>query len=236
MPQVLVLRVVGLPADLQRDVMSLGIVDLFIAALDVPLAPRGDDLQVGCKVHDGQLKAHLIVAFAGAAVADRIRTLGAGNLHHAFCQNGAGKAGAQQITLVICPGLHGGNDVILHKFIGQVFDVQLGCAACLGALFQAFQLTLLPHIAAHGNDFAVVIVLFQPRDDNRCVQTAGICQHDLFDLRHRNCLRSNQLIYFSISLVQFHDCSVNYTGTWKMCKKCSAYSSNMKAVFHSGAL
>ena len=69
-----------------------------------------------------------------------------------------------------------------------------------------------------------------------CIQTAGICQHNLFDLRHRNCLRSNQLIYFSISLVQFHDCSVHYTGTWKMCKKCSAYSSNMKAVFHSGAL
>ena len=36
-----------------------------------------------------------------------------------------------------------------------------------------------------------------------CVQTTGICQHDLFDFRHRNCLRSNQLIYFSISLVQF---------------------------------
>ena len=69
-----------------------------------------------------------------------------------------------------------------------------------------------------------------------CVQTAGICQHDLFDFRHRNCLRSNQLIYFSISLVQFHDCSVHYPGTWKMCKKCSVYSSNMKAVFHSGAL
>ena len=110
------------------------------------------------------------------------------------------------------------------------------CAACLGTLFQAFQLTLLPHIAAHGNDFAVVIVLFQLRDDNRCVQTAGICQHDLFDFRHRNCLRSNQLIYFSISLVQFHDCSVHCTGTWKMCKKCSVYSSNMKAVFHSWAL
>ena len=39
---------------------------------------------------------------------------------------------------------------ILHKFIGRVFDVQLGCSACLGTLFQAFQLTLLPHIAAHG--------------------------------------------------------------------------------------
>ena len=74
MPQVLVLGVVGLPDDLQRDVMSLGIVDLFIAALDVPLAPRGDDHQVGSKVHDGQFKAHLIVAYAGAAVARAIST------------------------------------------------------------------------------------------------------------------------------------------------------------------
>ena len=46
MPQVLVLGVVRLAADLQRDVVGLGIVDLFVAALDVPLTPRGDDLQV----------------------------------------------------------------------------------------------------------------------------------------------------------------------------------------------
>ena len=45
-----------------------------------------------------------------------------------------------------------------------------------------------------------------------------------------------KLIYCSISLVQFHDCSVHHTGTWKMCKMCSVHSSNMKAVFHSGAL
>ena len=226
-PQVLVLGVVGLAADLQRDVVGLGVVDLLIAALDVPLAPRGDDLQVGCKVHDGQLKAHLIVALAGAAVADRIRTLGTGDLHHPLCQNGACKAGAQQIALVIGPGLHGGDDVILHKFVGQVFDVQLGCAACLGALLQAFQLTLLAHIAAHGNDLAVVVVLFQPRDDNGSVQTTGIGQHDLFDLRHRNCLRSqNYLIYIRFPLATF-DCSAYYTSRQRMCKKYPAHGGNM---------
>ena len=76
----------------------------------------------------------------------------------------------------------------------------------------------------------------RPELFSRCVQTAGICQHDLFDLRHRNCLRSNQLyILFNfpraISRLQ-----CPYTDTWKMCKKCSVYSSNMKAVFHSRAL
>ena len=203
MPQVLVLGVVRLAADLQRDVMSLGVVNLLIAALDVPLTPRGDDLQIGCKVHDGQLKAHLIVALAGAAMADGVGTLGAGNLHDTLCQNRAGKAGAQQIALVIGPGLHGGDDIILHELVGQVFNVQLRSAACLGALFQPFQFAFLAHIAADGDDLAVVVMLFQPRNDDGRIQTAGICQHDLFDFRHGNCLRSKPTLILSNSLLQF---------------------------------
>ena len=101
------------------------------------------------------------------------------------------------------------------------------CAACLGTLFQAFQLTLLPHIAAHGNDFAVVIVLFQLRDDNGSIQTAGVGQHDLFDLRHRNCLPSqNYLIYIRFPLATF-DCSAYYTSRQRMCKKYPAHGGNM---------
>ena len=194
-PQVLVLGVVGLAADLQRDVVGLGVVDLLIAALDIPLAPRGDDLQVRGKVHDGQLETHLVVALAGAAVADGVGTLGAGDLHHALCQDGPREAGAQQVALIVGTGLHGGDDVILHEFIGQIFHIQLGSAACLGALLQTFQLTLLAHIAADCNDLAVVVMLFQPRDDDGRIQTTGISQHDFFDLRHDNVLRSNHLIY-----------------------------------------
>ena len=43
-PEVLILGVVGLPADLQGDVVGLGVVDLLVPALDVPLPPGGDDL------------------------------------------------------------------------------------------------------------------------------------------------------------------------------------------------
>ena len=128
-------------------------------------------------------------------MADGVGTLGAGDLHHALCQNGACKAGAQQVALIVGTGLHGGDDVILHEFIGQIFHIQLGSAACLGALLQTFQLTLLAHIAADCNDLAVVVMLFQPRDDDGRIQTTGISQHDFFDLRHDNVLRSNHLIY-----------------------------------------
>ena len=68
-PEVLILGVVGLPADLQGDVVGLGVVDLLVPALDVPLPPGGDDLHAGSKPLDGQLEPDLVVALAGAAVA-----------------------------------------------------------------------------------------------------------------------------------------------------------------------
>src|SRR5699024_11836924 len=46
-PEVLVLGVVGLPVDAQRDVVGLGVVDLLVPALDVPFPPGGDDGHVG---------------------------------------------------------------------------------------------------------------------------------------------------------------------------------------------
>ena len=77
------------------------------------------------------------------------------------------------------------------------------------------------------------------KDVDSLSHTTWRCQyHVVFAPKYRRMVIYGQIKkdIGQISLVQFHDCSVHYTGTWKMCKKCSAYSSNMKAVFHSGAL
>src|SRR5699024_11955008 len=80
--EVLVLGVVGLTVDLQGDVVSLGVVDLLVTALDVPLTPGSDDGHVGGQGLEGQLKTDLVVALAGAAeigrAACRDRALAAG--------------------------------------------------------------------------------------------------------------------------------------------------------------
>ena len=55
--------------------MRLGVVDLLVTALDAPLTPRGDDGHLGGESLEGQLKTDLIVALAGAAVADGIGVL-----------------------------------------------------------------------------------------------------------------------------------------------------------------
>ena len=48
------------------------------------MAPRGDDLQFRRQAREGQLKAHLVVAFTGGAMGHRVGTLGTGDFHLAF--------------------------------------------------------------------------------------------------------------------------------------------------------
>ena len=187
-PEVLVLGVVGLPGDLQGDVVGLGVVDLLVTAFDVPLSPGSDDGHLGSEALDGQLEAHLVVALAGAAVGDGVGAFGLGDLHQLLGNDGPGKGGAQQVLLVLGAHHHGGDDDVVHHLVHQVRHVQLGGAGLDGLLLQALQLVVLAHVAGHGDDLGVAIVLLQPGDDDGRVQAAGVSQHDLLDvlfiLRH----------------------------------------------------
>ena len=181
-PQVLVLGVVGLTADLQGHVVGLGVVDLLVPALDVPLPPGGDDLHLGSKTLDGQLEPDLVIALAGTAVADGVGPLGLGDLHQALGDDGPGKGGAQQVILVLGAHHHGGDDDVVHHLIRQIFHIQLGSAGLDGLFLQTIQLGALAHVAGDGDDLGIVVVLLQPGDDDGSIQTAGISEYDFFDL------------------------------------------------------
>ena len=51
------------------------------------------------------------------------------------------------------------------------------------------QFRALPHVRGHGNDFAALVMLLEPGDDDGRVQTAGIGQNDLLILLHQMCIR-----------------------------------------------
>ena len=199
MPQVLVLGVVGLAVDLQGDVVSLGVVDLFVTALDVPLTPGSNDGHIRAQGLESQLKTHLIVALAGAAVADGICAFLDGDIGQSLGDAGACKAGAQQVVLVLCTELQGGEDVVLHKVLLQIQNVQLGSAGSLGLFLQAVQLGALAHVTGNGDDFAVVVVFLQPGNDDGGIQTTGVGQHDFFDVflfhNKRAPFNKNTLLY-----------------------------------------
>ncbi len=79
------------------DVVRFGVGDGVFARADVPFAPGGDDFQAGVERHEGQLKAHLVVAFAGGAVRDGIRAVLVGHIHQVLGDQRAGDRGAQQV-------------------------------------------------------------------------------------------------------------------------------------------
>ena len=196
-PQVFVLGVVGLPVDLQGDVVGLGVLDLLLPGLDAPLPPGGDDGHIGGEVLDGQLKPDLVVALAGAAVADGIGSLLLGDLHQGLGDAGPGMGGTQQILLVDGPGLEAGHDIVGGILFRQVQHIELAGTGGDGLLLQALQFVRLAHIAGDGDDLAAPVVLLQPGDDHGCVQSAGVGEDDFFNriFIHGNCLHC---VYYSL--------------------------------------
>ena len=132
--------------------MGLGVVDLLVTALDAPLTPRGDDGHIGGQRFQGQLKADLVVALAGAAVADGVGVLLLGDLGQRGGDAGTRVGGAQQVVLILGVGLQAGPDVVFDVVLLQVEDVQLGRAGLDGLLLQAVQLGALADVAGDSDD------------------------------------------------------------------------------------
>ena len=180
MPDVLILGVVGLTVDLQRNVMCFCVINFLVTAVQLPETPRSQYLHLRCKCLDCQLETYLVIALAGAAMYDGIAAFSLCDLYQFLCDDRTCKGSTQQIAFVICACLHGRDDVIIHKFLGQVHDIQLGSAGSQSLFLQAIQLTSLANITGDGNDFTAVVFL-QPRNEYGCIQTAGICEGSLLN-------------------------------------------------------
>ena len=143
-------------------------------------------------------------------MADGVCAFFLGDLNDALGDQWTGKAGSQQITLIGRTCLHRRDDVIIDKFIGQIFDVQLGRTGLQRLFLQTVQFTPLPDIAAHRDDLTV-IVFFQPWNEHRCVQSAGIRQYDLVvGFFHVLLLLSNKkAVLFKGRLARYHLTSIH---------------------------
>ncbi len=185
--------------------MRSSIIHLLLTGLNIPFPPRSDNLQIrGQGFHRG-LKAHLVVAFAGCAVGNGHRALLAGNLHQAAGNQRPGKGSAQQIfALVNRAGFHCGVNIIGDKLIPQILNIKFGCAGFNRLFFQRSQLLALANVGAHCNNI-IAVMLLQPRNNNRSIQTTGIGQHNLFFLLthlYNSSFFSFTLFYFFVYILQ----------------------------------
>ena len=135
MPQILILRVVGLAVYFQRNVVRFRVFDFFLTGFDVPLTPRSDDRHIGRKSLDRKLETNLIVSFAGAAMGNGVRLFLLRDFHNLLCDNRPRKGGSQQIFVLInCAGLHGGDDIVVYELLFHIQNIQFRSAG-LDCLF-----------------------------------------------------------------------------------------------------
>ena len=145
-----------------RDPMLVGVAHELFTREQIPLSPRRNDLHIGHQGISTQLEAHLVIAFAGRAMADGVGLGFAGNFHQTLGDQRAGDGGAQQVfTLVQRIGAEHGEDKVAHKLFAQVFNEDVaGLDAHLdGFGASGFNFLALADVGGEGDHFTVVLVL-----------------------------------------------------------------------------
>ena len=165
-PEVLVFGIVGLAVDFKRNFVRFGIIDFFFTGLDVPFPPRRDDGHIGRKGFDCEFETHLVVALARATVTDCVCVFFLCDFDNSLRDYGTRKRRAEHISFVQRTRLDGGNDVVVHEFVGEVFDIQFGSTGFECFFFETFEFVSLSDVAGDGDDFAVVVVFFEPRNND----------------------------------------------------------------------
>jgi hypothetical protein len=157
--------------------LGIGIVHRDIVALAVGHQglPGGKVPQrVGAK-----LEAYLVIALAGGAMGDGIRTGLVGNLDQALGDQWTGNGSTQQVLpLIHGVGAEHGEHEVAHELLAQVVDVDLLDTHGLGLGTGGLHLFSLADIGSEGHHLAVIGVL-QPAGDHRGIQSSGIGQDDL---------------------------------------------------------
>jgi len=122
-PDVAIAAVNFLTARGDGNAAFFGVVETIFARLELPLAPRGHDLQLGSQRLVSHLKAHLVVALARAAVADGSCAFALRHFDLMFRDYGSRQRGAKQIFVLIDRArFQRRPDVASQELFAQIFD------------------------------------------------------------------------------------------------------------------
>ena len=146
--------------------MLLCIFDLFFSALDIPFSPRSDDRHGRSEVLDGKFESYLIVSLSCASMDNGIRLFLEGYFHKSLCNTWSCCTCSKKILFINGTCLHCRDDVVIYIVVDKIQCIELCCTCLYGLFLQALKLIGLSYITCYGNDFRIVVVLLQPRDDD----------------------------------------------------------------------
>ncbi len=145
------------------------------------MPPRRDDLELRRQAGEGQLETHLVVAFAGRAVGDRVGAFGARDLGLLLRDRRACDRSAEQVVAFVDRvGAQDREDEIARELLAQIGHDRV-CWRRSSSAFCSNPSSFfgLSDIGAKCDDLAVVVVI-DPAQDDGSVESAGVRQHDLF--------------------------------------------------------
>ncbi|MNM62174.1 hypothetical protein D3C81_734970 [compost metagenome] len=169
---------------LYRNTVRFGISDHFRASRE-PVAelfqtPRRDNLDVRSKASSAELETYLVVALAGRTMRNGGRAFGDGDIDHPLRDQRAGDTRAEQVlSFIQGASLEHRVDEVLGELVAQVVDVDFRRACGERLFLQTVKLFLLADIGRKSDNFRV-IRFFQPFQNDRGIQAAGIGEHDFF--------------------------------------------------------
>ena len=168
-----------------RDLLPVSIIEEPSARRQIPLAPRGDDFDIGGERVITKFEADLVVTFAGGAMSDRVGTDLSGDIDLAFGDQRPGDRCTEQVSAFVeRVGAKHRKDEVADEFFAQIVDKDLRGAKQLGLPPCRLQFLALTEIGGEGDDLAAVGFL-QPTQDDRGVEPARIGKHHFFHrIRH----------------------------------------------------
>src|SRR6266851_984161 len=119
------------------------------ARFQVPLAPRRHNLQLWSERLVGHFEAHLVVAFAGATVADGRCSFAQRDLDLMFRDHRASERRAEQILILIhCARFQRRPDVAGKELFARVFHHNLAGSSFVGLIDDSFNVVSLAYVGA----------------------------------------------------------------------------------------
>src|SRR5688572_20920233 len=153
--------------------MLLGICQRILTAPYVPFAPGCNDREVRSERRVSELEAHLIVAFAGATMRQRIRANAACYLYLAARDERSPHGRPEEVLATIDrAGAERRPDEALDELLPEILDVAFVSARCERLCLYSLKLIPLPDVGGDADDARPAVMLLEPRDDDGGVETS----------------------------------------------------------------
>ena len=140
--------------------MLLGIGHQFLAGIEIPLTPRGDDRHIRFQRISTQFKPHLIITFTCSPMRNGIRASFIGNLNQAFGNQWPRDRRTQQVfTFVDGIGAKHGKNILTRKLLAQIFNINFLDPHRFSFGTRGFYFFSLTDISGEGHHFTTIGIL-----------------------------------------------------------------------------